>query len=93
VTTVTRPEDAVSWYPVCVKVAQKLVAEAELEAERSNGLFNMPAGAEFDDLVQAGMEKVLDLRGRDMYPTNALIKQAIKRHIRDVFHLRARKDV
>lgn len=91
--TVTRPRGATSWYPACVKQAQKLVAEAEREAERSNGLFNMPAGAEFDDLVQAGMEKVLDLLSRDMYPTNALIKQAIRRHIRDVFHLQARQDV
>ena len=89
----TSPEDAVSWYPVCVKVAQKLVREAELEAERSNGLFNMPAGAEFDDLVQAGMEKVLDLRGRGMYPTRTLIRRAVRRHIRDVFHLQARNYV
>jgi len=84
----SRPDEAISWLPLCVKQATKFVPKAEEKAEHSNGWFNMPAGAEFDDLVQVGMEKVVELLAVGSYPSTASIKNTLTDHLRVVFKQR-----
>jgi hypothetical protein len=72
-----------------VDLAKLYYPKAKVHAEKSEGLFNMPAGAEFDDLVQVGLERVVIVLGKGLYPTKAIITNSMKNHLRDIFHLQA----
>lgn len=86
-TTVT--SEAVSqWEPLVESVAQHYARVAERMAERSNGLFNSPAGAEFDDLVQVGLICVWKLLEAEDLPNKAPIINDMKDHLRVVFKQR-----
>lgn len=81
-------EDVAHWVRYTEGIAQHYAHIAEKMAMRSNGLFNSPAGAEFDDLVQVGLEQCWKSLEAGYVPVESVLANAMKDHLRVVFKQR-----